>query len=125
MKANVVMITGSNPTDGHPVFTSHRKRRLRQGAKLIIADPREIALVRTPHIEADAHLQLKPGTNVALLNALAHVVVTEGLVKEAYVAERCEPDSFAKWQAVVAAERNAAEASEAITGVAGERVRRA
>src|SRR5947207_2322731 len=92
MKADVVMIIGANPTDGHPVFASQLKRRLRQGAKLIIADPREIALVRTPHIEADAHLQLKPGTNVALLNALAHVVVTEGLVKEAYVAERCEPD---------------------------------
>src|SRR6266480_3598203 len=125
MKADVVMIIGANPTDGHPVFASQLKRRLRQGAKLIIADPREIALVRTPHIEADAHLQLKPGTNVALLNALAHVVVTEGLVKEAYVAERCEPDSFAKWRAFVAEERNSPEASEAITGVPAERVRRA
>src|SRR5213082_2333754 len=125
MKADVVMIIGANPTDGHPVFASQLKRRLRQGAKLIIADPREIALVRTPHIEADAHLQLKPGTNVALLNALAHVVVTEGLVKEAYVAERCEPDSFAKWKAFVAEERNSPEASEAITGVPAERVRRA
>ena len=125
MKADVVMIIGANPTDGHPVFASQLKRRLRQGAKLIIADPREIALVRTPHIEADAHLQLKPGTNVALLNALAHVVVTEGFVKEAYVAERCEPDSFAKWKAFVAEERNSPEASEAITGVPAERVRRA
>src|SRR5205814_7932 len=109
----------------HPVFASQMKRRLRQGAKLIIADPREIALVRTPHIEAEAHLQLKPGTNVALLNALAHVVVTEGLVKEAYVAERCEPESFAKWKAFVAEQRNSPEGSEAITGVPAERVRRA
>jgi len=53
------------------------------------------------------------------------VVVTEGLVKEAYVAERCEPDSFAKWKAFVAEERNSPEASEAITGVPAERVRRA
>src|SRR5207302_3733142 len=116
MKADVVMIIGANPTDGHPVFASQLKRRLRQGAKLIIADPREIALVRTPHIEADAHLQLKPGTNVALLNALAHVVVTEGLVKAAYVAERCQPPSLAKRKALVAALRNYPAASEATTG---------
>ncbi len=125
MKADTVLIIGANPTDGHPVFASQMKRRLRQGAKLIIADPREIALVRTPHIQADEHLQLKPGTNVALLNALAHVVVTEGLVKEDYVAERCEPDSFAKWRAFVAEERNSPEASESVTGVPAERVRHA
>src|SRR5205823_9952865 len=70
-------------------------------------------------------LQLKPGTNVALLNALAHVVVTEGLAREAYVAERCEPDSYAKWKAFVAEPRNSPEQSESITGVPAERVRRA
>ena len=123
MKADVVMIIGANPTDGHPVFASQLKRRLRQGAKLIIADPREIALVRTPHIEASEHLQLKPGTNVALLNALAHVVVTEGLAKEDYVAERCERDSYAKWKAFVAEPRNSPEATESVTGVPAERLR--
>jgi formate dehydrogenase major subunit len=125
MKADVIMIIGANPTDGHPVFASQLKRRLRQGAKLIIADPREIALVRTPHIEASEHLQLKPGTNVALLNALAHVVVTEGLTKEDYVAARCEADSYARWKAFVAEQRNSPEASESATGVPAERVRRA
>ncbi len=125
MQADVVMIIGANPTDGHPVFASQLKRRLRQGAKLIIADPRETALVRTPHIVADEHLQLTPGTNVALLNAVAHVVVTEGLVKEAYVAERCEPEAFANWKAFVALERNSPEASESITGVPADKVRRA
>jgi formate dehydrogenase major subunit len=125
MMADTVLIIGANPTDGHPVFASQLKRRLRQGAKLIIADPRETALVRTPHIEAQEHLQLKPGTNVALLNALAHVVVTEGLTKEDYIAARCEPDSYAKWKAFVAEPRNSPEASEAITGVPAERVRRA
>jgi formate dehydrogenase major subunit len=125
MQADCVLIVGANPTDGHPVFGSQLKRRLRQGAKLIIADPRQTALVRTPHIEADEHLQLKPGTNVALMNAIAHVVVTEGLVKEAYVAERCEMDSFNKWRAFVSEERNSPEASESITGVPAERVRRA
>jgi len=125
MKADCILIIGANPTDGHPVFASQLKRRLRQGAKLIIADPREIALVRTPHIEAAEHLQLKPGTNVALLNALAHVVVTEGLAKEDYVAERCEPESYAKWKAFVAEPRNSPEATESVTGVPAERVRRA
>src|SRR6266853_1753122 len=107
--SDCVIVVGANPTVAHPVFASLINKRLRQGAKLIIADPREIALVRTPHIEADEHLQLKPGTNVALLNALAHVVVTEGLVKEAYVAGRCEPESFAKWKAFVAEQRNSPE----------------
>jgi formate dehydrogenase major subunit len=125
MKADVILIIGANPTDGHPVFASQMKRRLRQGAKLIIADPREIGLVRSPHVEASEHLQLKPGTNVALLNALAHVVVTEGLTREDYVAERCEPESYAKWKAFVAEPRNSPEASESITGVPAERVRRA
>jgi formate dehydrogenase major subunit len=125
MQADVVMIIGANPTEGHPVFGSQLKRRLREGAKLIIADPRQTALVRTPHIEANLHLQLQPGTNVALMNALAHVIVTEGLVKEAYVAERCEAPSFAQWKAFVAEARNSPEASEGITGVPAERVREA
>ena len=90
MKADVIFVIGANPTDGHPVFASQMKRRLRQGAKLIVADPRRIDLVRTPHIAGRHHLQLRPGTNVALINSLAHVIVTEGLVKEEFVRERCE-----------------------------------
>jgi formate dehydrogenase major subunit len=86
-------VIGANPTDAHPVFASRMKRRLREGAQLIVIDPRRIDLVRTPHVEADFHLQLKPGTNVAVLNALAHVIVTEGLAKEDYVRERCDPPS--------------------------------
>ena len=81
-QADVIMVIGANPTDGHPVFASRMKQRLRQGARLIVVDPRRIDLVRSPHIEADHHLQLQPGTNVAVVNAMAHVVVTEGLVDE-------------------------------------------
>ena len=92
--SDVIMIIGANPTDGHPVFASRMKKRLREGAKLIILDPRRIDLVRTPHIEADYHLPLKPGTNVAVVTALAHVVVTEGLVNEKFVRERCDWDEF-------------------------------
>jgi len=118
MQADVMLVIGANPTDAHPVFASQMKRRLREGAKLIIADPRRIDLVRTPpHIKADYHLKLKPGTNVALINSLAHVVVTEGLVKEDFVRARCEIDSFEKWRKFVAEERNSPEAMESVTGV--------
>jgi len=123
MQADVIMLIGANPTEGHPVFASQMKRRLRQGAKLIVLDPREIALVRTPHIEADYHLQLRPGTNVALINAIAHVVVTEGLAKEQYVVERCEGDSWVKWRAFVSDPKNSPEAMQAITGVPAALVR--
>ena len=79
--ADVIVVIGANPTDAHPVFASRMKKRLRQGAKLIVIDPRRIDLVRTPHVEAAYHLPLLPGTNVAVLTALAHVIVTEGLVE--------------------------------------------
>jgi formate dehydrogenase major subunit len=125
MHADVILIVGANPTDAHPVFASQMKRRLRQGAKLIIADPRRIELVRTPHIQAQHHLQLRPGTNVALLNSLAHVVVTQGLVDEKFVAARCEPEAFAKWRAFAVEARNSPEALEAETGVPAAEVRAA
>jgi len=125
MKADVIMVVGANPTDGHPVFASQMKRRLREGAKLIIADPRRIDLVRTPHLKADYHLKLRPGTNVALINSLAHVVVTENLVDEAFVRARCEVDSFEKWRTFVSEPRNSPEAMEAVTGVPAADVRAA
>jgi formate dehydrogenase major subunit len=125
MKADVILVIGANPTDGHPVFASQMKRRLRQGAKLIVADPRRIDLVRTPHIQAEQHLKLRPGTNVALINSLAHVIVTEGLVKEDFVRSRCEIPSFEKWRTFVALEKNSPEAMEAVTGVPAASVRAA
>jgi formate dehydrogenase major subunit len=125
MKADVIFVIGANPTDGHPVFGSQMKRRLRQGAKLIVADPRTIDLVRTPHVAADFHLKLRPGTNVALVSSLAHVIVTEGLVKEDFVKERCDLESFALWRDFVAEARNSPEAMEAVTGVPAASVRAA
>jgi formate dehydrogenase major subunit len=125
MKADVIFVIGANPTDGHPVFASQMKRRLRQGAKLIVADPRRIDLVRSPHISASHHLKLFPGTNVALINSIAHVVVTEGLVKEDFVRARCEVDSFEKWRTFVALERNSPEALEPVTGVPAAQIRAA
>lgn len=124
-KTDVILVIGANPTDGHPVFGSAMKRRIREGARLIVADPRDIDLVRSVHVQADYHLKLKPGTNVALINALAHVVVTEGLVNESFALERCEADSYEKWKAFVSQERHSPEALEEVTGVPSHLVREA
>jgi len=124
-KSDVIIVIGANPTDAHPVFASRMKRRLRQGAKLIVIDPRRIDLVKTPHVQAAHHLQLKPGTNVAVINALAHVIVTEGLVDRDYVEERCETEDFAQWSSFISDEKNSPEVLEEVTGVPAEEVRAA
>jgi formate dehydrogenase major subunit len=124
-KTDVILVIGANPTDGHPVFASRMKRRLREGAKLIVVDPRTIDLVRAPHVEASHHLKLRPGTNVAVVNALAHTIVTEGLANEGFIAERCEAKEYAKWKAFISEERNSPEALEAETGVPAAEVRAA
>src|SRR5271170_7963749 len=116
-KADVVVVIGANPTDAHPVFASRLKKRLRAGARLIVVDPRRIDLVRSAHVKADHHLALKPGTNVAVLNAMAHVIVTEGLVDETFVRERCEIANFESWARFVADPRHSPEATAASTGV--------
>jgi len=123
--SDVILLIGANPTDGHPVFASRMKRRLREGARLIVADPRRIDMVRSPHVEADHHLALRPGTNVALLNAMAHVVVTQGLVDEPFVRARCDLRGFESWARFIAEDRNSPEASEPFTGVAAGELRAA
>jgi formate dehydrogenase major subunit len=124
-QCDVVLVIGANPTDGHPVFGSRMKKRLRQGARLIVIDPRRIDLIKSPHVRADYHLQLKPGTNVAILSALAHVIVTEGLLDAIFIAERCEDRAFAQWRDFVAQPENSPEAMEDITGVPAGQVRAA
>jgi formate dehydrogenase major subunit len=114
---DVVIVIGANPTDGHPVFASRLKKRLRQGAKLIVIDPRQIDLVRSPHIEAAHHLPLRPGTNVAVVTALAHVIVTEGLADEEFIRTRCDWDEFQDFAEFVADARHSPEATEMLTGV--------
>jgi formate dehydrogenase major subunit len=116
-------VIGANPTDGHPVFASQMKRRLREGAKLIVIDPRTIDLVRTPHVEADYHLQLEPGTNVAIINALAHVIVTEGLANEKFANERCDPEEFAEWKEFVSQDRYSPENVGGVSGVPANAIR--
>ena len=123
--ADVVVVIGANPTDGHPVFASRLKKRLRQGAKLIVIDPRRIDLVKSAHIKAAHHLPLKPGTNVAVVTAMAHVIVTEGLANEAYIRERCDWDEFEDYAEFIADPRHSPEAVEALTGVPAAELRAA
>ena len=101
------------------------KRRLRDGARLIVIDPRRIDLVSSPHVKADFHLALRPGTNVAILTAMAHVIVTEGLLDETFVRARCEIDTFEAWARFVADPSQSPEAIEAASGVPAEQVRQA
>ncbi|VVE57009.1 formate dehydrogenase subunit alpha [Pandoraea horticolens] len=124
-QSDVILVMGANPTDGHPVFGSRMKRRLREGAKLIVIDPRRIDLVKSPHVKADYHLQLRPGTNVAIINALAHVIVTEGLMADAFIAQRCEDRAFEQWRDFITRAENSPEATEAHTGVPAHLVRSA
>jgi formate dehydrogenase major subunit len=123
--ADVIMVIGANPTDGHPVFASRMKRRLRAGAKLIVLDPRRVDLVRTPHVEAAHHLPLRPGTNVAVLTAMAHVILTEGLADEPFVRERCEWDGYQAWAAFVSDSRHSPETLAPVTQVEPEALRAA
>ena len=125
MQADVILVIGANPTDGHPVFASRMKKRLRQGARLIVMDPRRTDLVKSPHVEADHHLPLRPGTNVAMLTAMAHVIVTEKLYDEAFIRERCDWDEFADWAEFVSQPARSPEAIEPLTGVKADEVRAA
>jgi formate dehydrogenase major subunit len=123
--ADVIIVVGANPTDAHPVFASRMKKRLRQGAKLIVIDPRRTDLVRSPHIKARYHLPLLPGTNVAMLNALAHTIITEGLADTAYIQERCDLDAYTAWEEFIHRPENTPETVARYTGVPAEDIRAA
>ena len=84
--ADFLFVTGSNTTEAHPVIAMEMKRAVGRGAKLAVADPRRIWLADI----ADWYLPLEPGSDVWLLNAMAHVIVAEGLVDEDWMAENTE-----------------------------------
>ena len=123
--SDVIMLIGANPTSAHPVFASRMKQAIRRGAKLIVVDPRVIPLVRTPGVVAAHHLQLMPGTNVAVINALAHVIATEGLIKRAFVEERCDGASFKEWEDFISLPENSPEALELSSRVPAAQIRAA
>ena len=121
--SDVILVVGANPTDAHPVFASRMKRRLRAGAKLIVIDPRRIDLVRTPHVNADYHLALRPGTNVAILNAISHVIVTSGWANEAFLRARSDGENFETWARFIAEDRHSPEAIAETAGVDPHEIR--
>ena len=107
--SDVIVLIGANPTDAHPVFGSRLKKALRNGAQLIVIDPRKIDLVKTPHVKAAYHLPLSPGTNVAIINALSHVIIREDLYDEKYIKNRCDMETFAEWKEFILSEKNSPE----------------
>ena len=125
MQADTIVVIGANPTDAHPVFGSQLRRRLREGAQLIVIDPRRIDLLSTPHAGEGIHLALRPGTNVAVVNALAHVIVTEGLEDQEFIKNRCDTEAYNSWRNFIAEQRNSPEAMEAVSGVPAAKVREA
>ena len=82
----LMFVIGSNTTEAHPIIAMEMKRAKQKGAKLIVADPRAIWLADV----ADIHMQLKPGTDVWLLNAMTHVIVAEGLVDAGFIDRHTE-----------------------------------
>ncbi|MDO5704217.1 MAG: formate dehydrogenase subunit alpha [Paracoccus sp. (in: a-proteobacteria)] len=124
-ETDLALVIGANPTDGHPVFGSRLRRRLRQGAGLIVIDPRRIDLLETPHMGMGLHLPLRPGTNVAVISALAHVIVTERLYDEAFIRSRCDWDEFGEYAAFISDNRHSPEEVEKISGVSADLIRQA
>lgn len=125
MQADTIMVIGANPTDAHPVFGSLLKKRLRQGAHLIIADPRKIDLGSSPHVNLDHHLPLRPGTNVAFINAMAYVIIDEGLEDTDFIAKRCDSQAYQQWYDFINDSRHSPENTESITGINAEQLRQA
>lgn len=122
---DLILLIGANPTDAHPVFASRMKKAIRAGAEIIVADPRRIELVDSPHIKASIHLPLMPGSNVALINALAYTIVEENLADWDYIAERCDTDAFDTWLEFIKQPKNAPEEVAHLLGGDAENVRQA
>jgi formate dehydrogenase alpha subunit len=117
-EARAIFVVGSNVTEQHPVFgTRIRQAVLRRGVPLVVADPRKTDITEF----AALHLRQKPGTDVALLNGLMHVILADGWQDQKFIADRCE--GFDDFRAAV--ERYTAEAVEAATGVPAADIRRA
>lgn len=117
-QAEVLLVIGSNTTEAHPVIGLQMKAAVRKhGAKLILIDPRQIELANFAHL----HLRQKPGSDVAILNAMAHVIIAEGLANQAFIAARTEgyaalAEAVCEWTP---------ERAEAISGVPAEAIRTA
>lgn len=86
LNSELVFIIGSNTTETHPVIAAHIKQALKNGCKLIVADPRKIDIAK----DADIYMQIKPGSNIAIINAMIKVIYDEGLENKEFINERTE-----------------------------------
>jgi len=114
---DLVFIFGYNPADSHPIVANHILRAKQNGARIIVCDPRRIETARI----ADMHIALRNGSNIALLNAIGHVIIAEQLYDRAFVTARTE--GFEAYRKIV--ERYTPESVEAITGVRAGEIRQA
>jgi len=112
--ADVLFIFGSNTTEGHPIVSHHVSNAIKKGAKIIVADPRKIELVKY----AETWLNLRPGTNIALLNGLVHVIIKEGLENKEFISKRTEGFEEVKEQV----KQYTPEFVQKLTGVAPDRL---
>ena len=122
---DLMLIIGANPTDGHPVVASRMRARLRKGAGVIVLDPRRTDILDTPHMAMGMHLPLRPGTNVAVVTAMAHVIVTEKLYNEAFIRERCDWEEFQEYMEFAAQSKHSPEEVEALCKVPADLIRQA
>ena len=113
--ADFILTTGTNTTEGHPVIGIQIKKALRKGATLAVIDPRKTEIAEL----ANYHLRIKSGTDIALLNGLANVIIAEGLWDKEFVQERTE--DFEAFKASVA--KYTPEYVEEITGVPAETIK--
>lgn len=113
--ADFLLVIGSNTSEAHPIIAMEMKRAVRRGARMIVADPRAIWMTTI----ADKHLQLKPGTDVWLLNAFAHVILKEGLCDESFISGNTE--GFEALPEVL--EKYTPEEAEKVTGISAEDIR--
>ncbi len=85
-ESDAIMLVGSNPEHAHPVLGMQVRQAVQRGAKLIVVDPRDIDLAK----QADVHIKLKPGTNVAFANGMMHIFIRDGLIDQKFIEERTE-----------------------------------
>ena len=115
--SEMMFVIGSNTTEAHPIIAMEMKRARQRGAKLVVADPRKIWLAEM----ADLHLQLKPGTDVWLLSAMANVIISENLHDEKFIVKHTRD-----FESVVNKVKSyTPEAAEEVTGVPAEDIRTA
>ncbi|MCL5673101.1 MAG: formate dehydrogenase subunit delta [Deltaproteobacteria bacterium] len=125
-ESDLIMIIGANPTEAHPVVGAFIRKMARKGADLIVIDPRITEVAKSPHVKAKFHLRPKPGTNVALLNAFAYTIIKEGLLKQDFIKDRCDIESFNLWEDFILNDNNnSPEAAEVITGISAKEIKEA